>query len=123
MKYIKHALLCITCCVTVSFAAHAQAKNAAVINQELSANRKKIDSLDKLLIAVLGNRQRIVQEIGVYKKKNNVPPLQPARFKEVVDRAIAAGSKEGLSAEFITELMNAIPAAADAPVRYRAGKL
>jgi chorismate mutase len=108
MKYIKHALLCITCCVTLSFAAHAQAKSAAVINQELSANRKKIDSLDKLLIAVLGNRQRIVQEIGVYKKKNNVPPLQPARFKEVVDRAIAAGSKEGLSAEFITELMNAI---------------
>nr|WP_294950347.1 chorismate mutase [uncultured Mucilaginibacter sp.] len=108
MKYIKHALLCITCCITLSLAAHSQAKSAAVINQELSANRKKIDSLDKLLIAVLGNRQRIVQEIGVYKKKNNVPPLQPARFKEVVDRAIAAGSKEGLSADFITELMNAI---------------
>ena len=108
MKYIKQAFLCVSCCMILSFAASAQTKSTAVINQELSASRKKIDSLDKLLISVLGSRQRIVQEIGVYKKKNNVPPLQPARFKEVVDRAVAAGSKEGLSAEFIIELMNAI---------------
>jgi chorismate mutase len=108
MKCIKQAVLCVSAVLALSFAASAQTKSAAVINQELSASRKKIDSLDKLLISVLGNRQRIVQEIGVYKKKNNVPPLQPARFKEVVDRAVAAGSKEGLSAEFITELMNAI---------------
>jgi chorismate mutase len=108
MKCIKQAVLCVICCVAINFAASAQSKSAAVINQELSASRKKIDSLDKLLISVLGSRQRIVQEIGVYKKKNNVPPLQPARFKKVVDRAVAAGSKEGLSTEFITELMNAI---------------
>ena len=108
MKYIKQAALCVFCCVALSVAASAQTKSTAIINQELSASRKKIDSLDKLLISVLGSRQRIVQEIGVYKKKNNVPPLQPARFKEVVDRAITAGGKEGLSAEFIIELMNAI---------------
>jgi len=88
--------------------AAAQTKSQQQINRELSANRGKIDSLDKMLINVLGERQRIVKEIGVYKKKNNVPPLQPARFKEVVDRAVAAGAKQGLSATFVIQLMNAI---------------
>jgi len=53
--------------------------------QDLDAGRVKIDSLDNLLMKVLGERERIAQAIGVYKAKN-----------------------EGLSAEFITELMNAI---------------
>ncbi|MBB5397684.1 chorismate mutase [Mucilaginibacter sp. AK015] len=106
--YFKYTLLLTWLCLISYSSAWAQAKSTEVINQELSQSRKKIDSLDKLLIEVLGSRQRVVQEIGVYKKKNNVPPLQPARFKQVVDKAIAAGAKEGLSAEFVTELMNAI---------------
>lgn len=74
----------------------------------LEMNRKKIDSLDKKLIEVLGARERVVREIGIYKAKNNIPSLQAARFQQVLDKAIAAGAKEGLSAEFITEMLNAI---------------
>jgi chorismate mutase len=98
------ALLCIGACNLAS----AQNKTQEQINADLAVSRKKIDSLDKLLMQVLGSRQRVVREVGIYKKKNNVPPLQPARFKQVLDRAITAGGKEGLSAEFITEMMNAI---------------
>ncbi|ETZ21905.1 hypothetical protein [Pedobacter sp. V48] len=36
--------------------AFSQTKSKAVIGTELSSSRKKIDSLDKLLIAVLGSR-------------------------------------------------------------------
>lgn len=92
-------------------AARAQTKPAlpAINNQQdLNAGRVKIDSLDNLLMKVLGERERIAQAIGVYKAKNHIPPLQEARFKEVVNKSIQAGQKEGLSAEFITELMNAI---------------
>ncbi|RYU85634.1 hypothetical protein EWM62_19020 [Mucilaginibacter terrigena] len=107
-RYLKHILF-LTALFTIAYtSAPAQTKSAETVNQELSQSRKKIDSLDKLLINVLGSRQRVVREVGIYKKKNNVPPLQPARFKQVIDRAIAAGGKEGLSAEFVTELMNAI---------------
>jgi chorismate mutase len=49
-----------------------------------------------------------VREIGIYKAKHNIPPLQAARFQEIMKRSIAAGAKEGLSAEFITKLLNAI---------------
>ena len=105
---LKHTLLLTALCIITYTAASAQTKSTDEVNRELSQSRKKIDSLDKLLINVLGSRQRIVREIGIYKKKNNIPPLQPARFKQVVDKAIVAGQKEGLSAEFVTQLMNAI---------------
>ncbi len=76
--------------------------------QDLDAGRVKIDSLDNLLMKVLGERERIAQAIGVYKAKNHIPPLAEARFKEVLNKSIEAGKREGLSAEFITELMNAV---------------
>jgi chorismate mutase len=76
--------------------------------QDLDAGRVKIDSLDNQLMKILGERERIAQAIGVYKAKNHIPPLAEARFKEVMNKSIEAGKKEGLSAEFITELMNAI---------------
>jgi chorismate mutase len=74
----------------------------------LQSKRAEIDSLDKRLYEVLGARERVVREIGVYKAKNNIPPLQAARFQQVLDKGIEAGKKEGLSAEFVTELLNAI---------------
>jgi len=90
---------------------HAQSKPTGLtINtkQDLEANRVKIDSLDNKLIKILGERERIVLAIGIYKAKNHIPPLQEARFKQVVEKGMAAGNKEGLSPEFITELLNAI---------------
>lgn len=57
---------------------------------------------------LIGERERAVKEIGVYKAKNNIPPLQAARFKQVLEKSIIAGKKEGLSATFVTEMMNAI---------------
>lgn len=77
-------------------------------DQTLQVSRKKIDSLDKALIALLGERERVVKGIGIYKAQNNIPALQTDRFKQVVEKSIEAGKKEGLSETFITELMNAI---------------
>lgn len=57
---------------------------------------------------VIGERERVVREIGLYKAKNNIPSLQADRFKQVLEKSIAAGQKEGLSATFVTEMMNAI---------------
>jgi len=74
----------------------------------LKEKRAEIDSLDKQLFEVLGARERVVKEIGLYKAKNNIPSLQAARFQQVLDKGIEAGKKEGLSAEFVTELLNAI---------------
>jgi chorismate mutase len=104
--YLTSAFLIIA--VFASFTATAQSKTGTPQDEFLSINRKKIDSLDKRLIEIIGERERVVKGIGVYKAKNNIPPLQAARFQQVVARGVKAGEKEGLSAEFITELLNAI---------------
>lgn len=74
----------------------------------LKSKRAEIDSLDKQLFEVLGARERVVKAIGVYKAQKNIPSLQAARFQQVLDKGIEAGKREGLSAEFVTELLNAI---------------
>ena len=84
------------------------ADTAKNTDQTLKLSRNKIDSLDKKLIELLGKREQVVKEIGIYKAKNNIAPLQANRFKQVLEKAVAAGANEGLSATFITELMNAI---------------
>ena len=94
--------------VFASLTAAAQSKTGGPQDEFLSVNRKKIDSLDKRLIEVIGERERVVKAIGIYKAKNNIPPLQAARFQEVVAKGVKSGEKEGLSAEFVTELLNAI---------------
>jgi chorismate mutase len=86
----------------------APMKNPASTDQTLQISRKKIDSLDKALIQLLGERERVVKEIGIYKAKNNIPSLQADRFKQVLEKSVEAGKKEGLSETFITELMNAV---------------
>lgn len=88
-------------------AAHAQTKTINT-KADFDAARVKIDSLDKQMIKTIGERQRIVREIGVYKAKNHIAPLQPARFKQVVDKAKEIGKAEGLSPELIEEILNAI---------------
>ena len=86
----------------------APMKTPKSTDQTLQISRKKIDSLDKALITLLGERERVVKEIGVYKAQNNIPALQADRFKQVIQKSIEAGKKEGLSETFVTELMNAI---------------
>lgn len=80
----------------------------AKVDVALKTQRDKIDSLDNQLLKILGAREQIVKEVGIYKAKNNIPSLQPARFQQILEANIATGKKMGLSAEFITELMNAI---------------
>ncbi|TWF40429.1 chorismate mutase [Chitinophaga polysaccharea] len=88
--------------------ANGQSPSTNGIDTTLENKRKVIDSLDRQLFEVLGARERVVREIGVYKAAHHIAPLQAARFQKVLERGIEAGKKEGLSAEFITELLNAI---------------
>ena len=106
---MKKTCLSLAACILLTISAgklHAQTSGKD--DSILTTGRKQIDSLDKKMIEVLGQRERVVEQIGVYKAKNNIPPLQAARFQKVLENGIAAGKQEGLSAEFVTELLNAI---------------
>jgi chorismate mutase len=107
MSAIRITLLIIAATLLDYNAGYAQAKPINT-KADFDAGRAKIDSLDNQMIKTLGERERVVREIGIYKAKNHMAPLQAARFKQVVDKAKEAGKKEGLSPEFIEDLMNAI---------------
>ena len=87
---------------------YAQSTARESNDSALAKYRSAIDSLDNSLMRIIGDREKIVREIGMYKAKHNVPALQANRFQEVLDRSIAAGKEQGLSPEFITGLMNLI---------------
>lgn len=62
--------------------------------------RNEIDEIDEELINILGNRMKIAQKIGSYKKRNNIAILQTDRWSEILDKALVKGNKKGLSNEF-----------------------
>lgn len=70
--------------------------------------RAKVDGFDDSLIELLGQRMAISQEIGKYKKKNNITILQQNRWEEILTLAEQKASKFGLSKEFIDIVFNAI---------------
>lgn len=56
-----------------------------LFNSKLEDLRSKIDTLDKELLDILSNRQRIVTEIGEFKKENNVSVFQLERWQEIIN--------------------------------------
>lgn len=70
--------------------------------------RAQINHLDDELMQILGQRMKVAEKIGQYKKDNNITILQTARWNEILDRAFKKGEKMGLSREFITKYFDAV---------------
>jgi chorismate mutase len=70
--------------------------------------RHEINQLDDELMHILGKRMKLAEQIGSYKKQNNITILQPARWTEIIEKAYVKGEKIGLSREFITRYFDAV---------------
>ncbi|TAF56891.1 MAG: 3-deoxy-7-phosphoheptulonate synthase [Sphingobacteriia bacterium] len=81
-------------------------------SEQLHANMEKlraqINQLDDELMLLLGQRMKIADQIGQYKKDNNITILQTNRWNAILERAYARGEKIGLSKEFITKYFDAV---------------
>ncbi|MBP6431909.1 MAG: bifunctional 3-deoxy-7-phosphoheptulonate synthase/chorismate mutase type II [Ferruginibacter sp.] len=74
----------------------------------LATLREQINQLDDELMTIIGQRMKIADKIGEYKKQNNITILQTKRWNEILGKAFAKADKLGLSKEFITKYFNAI---------------
>lgn len=74
----------------------------------LATLRSKIDVLDDELLRILDDRMKLAQEIGVYKKANNMTILQPSRWNEILEKSESKAEKLGLSVEFIDKLFRSV---------------
>ena len=70
--------------------------------------RQQINHLDDELMQILGQRMKVAEKIGEYKKNNSITILQTNRWNEILERAFKKGDKLGLSKEFITRYFDAV---------------
>lgn len=70
--------------------------------------RQQINNLDDELMQILGQRMKVAESIGKYKKENNITILQTNRWNSILERAFAKGEKLGLSKEFVTKYLDAV---------------
>jgi chorismate mutase len=70
--------------------------------------RDQINQVDDELLQLLGQRMKVADKIGEYKKANSITILQTNRWNEILERAMAKGDKLGLSREFIIKYFDAV---------------
>jgi chorismate mutase len=83
-----------------------------IISEELHVQmdkmRAQINQLDDELMQLLGQRMKVADKIGQYKKDNNITILQTNRWNAILERAFVKGGQLGLSQEFITKYFDAV---------------
>lgn len=75
---------------------------------QLRQYRTQVDQLDEGLFDILLKRMKLSDQIGLFKKEHDLPILSVSRWKEMIDRRLEGSSEEGLSDEFIRNMMDAI---------------
>ncbi len=81
---------------------------SAEFHAALDKLRQQINQLDDELMQLLGRRMKIADQIGQYKRDNNITILQTVRWNEIIERAFRNGELIGLSREFITKYYDAV---------------
>ena len=74
----------------------------------LTTLREQINQVDDELLTLLGQRMKLSDKIGQYKKDNDITILQTNRWNEILERAFEKGEALGLTKEFITRYFDAV---------------
>ena len=74
----------------------------------LSHLREQINQVDDELLLLIGQRMKLADKIGEYKRENNITILQTNRWNEILERAYNKGEQLGLSKEFIVRYFDAV---------------
>ncbi|MBX9449116.1 MAG: bifunctional 3-deoxy-7-phosphoheptulonate synthase/chorismate mutase type II [Taibaiella sp.] len=74
----------------------------------LESLRQQISQLDDELLQILGQRMKLAEQIGKFKKENNITILQAGRWSRILENAVKAGEPLGLSRQFIQNYLDAI---------------
>lgn len=76
--------------------------------RSLDVLRSQIDQIDEELMNLFGKRMQLADQIGEYKKENNIAILQPTRWNEILETAISEGEKRSLSKRFVETVLRAV---------------
>lgn len=82
--------------------------DSAEFHSHLEKLRQQINHIDDELMQLLGQRMKVADKIGEYKRNNAVTILQTNRWNEILERAYKKGDGLGLSKEFVTRYLDAV---------------
>ncbi len=85
-----------------------QSRGNPEFETKLQMLRREIDKMDAELLDILSKRMKIVDEIGQYKKENNITILQKQRWSEIFFDRLNLGSRIGLRHEFLLQFLQLI---------------
>ncbi len=74
----------------------------------LDEMRSKIDTIDKKLVELLGQRMELSRKIGAYKFENDITVLQTRRYDEILKNRQKMAEKANLNPEFVTKVFEEI---------------
>jgi chorismate mutase len=77
-------------------------------NTALAKLREQINQIDDELLSLIGQRMKVADKIGKYKRDNNITILQTSRWNDILTRTFKKGEKLGLSEEFIAKYLDAL---------------
>ena len=84
-----------------------ESDNEAFVDK-LAELRRKIDSIDDVLIQKLGERMAIVEKIGLYKRDNKVTILQVNRWDEILKKGSAFARAVKLDLNFTEKFLELV---------------
>ncbi len=82
--------------------------NSPEFHAALEKLRQQINHLDDELMQIISQRMKVAEQIGQYKKENNITILQTNRWNEILERAYQKGESLKLSREFMTKYYDAV---------------
>ncbi|MEN9443909.1 MAG: Phospho-2-dehydro-3-deoxyheptonate aldolase [Bacteroidota bacterium] len=78
------------------------------VMESLEDLRAQIDKLDDILMDNICRRMDIADQIGMYKRENNMTILQSGRWEEITQHRREDGLKRGLSEAFLDRYLKAV---------------
>ena len=76
--------------------------------KQLDHLREKIDHVDKILIQALADRMNVAEKIGVLKKKEGLPIVQPSRWHTLMAERLALATRFDLDLALIDKIFRLI---------------
>lgn len=78
------------------------------IPRELAQARATIDNIDAALVHILAERFRCTQQVGHIKARYDLPPADPAREKQQIERLRKLAEESGLDPVFAEKFLQFI---------------
>ena len=80
----------------------------ASLSEELDDFRQKIAILDDRLFEILSTRMKLSEQVGIFKRQNNITILQEEHWKKVIESRLSKADEYFLTRGFVKNLMDNI---------------